>query len=141
MVIEDTMLINATLEKVWDIFTDLTCWKDWSTTLTNVTYDKKRLTKGESFAFCLRPFNIPLRMKPVVKEILPREHVIWSGSKYGISARHEFIFKSHDGKVLLTSRETFAGVLVQPLVFFFPARKMRKLTISMLQELKAAAES
>ncbi len=141
MVIEESVLITAPLEKVWDTFTDLTCWKEWSTVLTNVSAESERLTEGKRFKFCIRPFDIPVHLEPVVEEIIPKKRIVWTGSKHGISARHEFIFQKKDGKVLLLSRETFSGIVIKPLKFLFPKRKIREISILMLKEVKAAAEN
>lgn len=30
MMISESIIINAPLKQVWDIFTDLACWQDWA---------------------------------------------------------------------------------------------------------------
>ena len=141
MVIRESILIHAPLEKVWDTFTDLTCWKSWSTVLTNVSSDVERITEGKSFKFCIRPFVLPLNLRPSVELVVPGKRIVWSGRKHGISARHEFIFESHNGTVNLTSKETFSSSLIKPFMFLFPKKRIRELSTLMLKELKEAAEN
>lgn len=141
MVIQESVLINAPLTRVWDTFTDLTCWKNWSTVFSNISYESDLLTAGKRFRFCIRPFDIPVNLEPVVEEIIPGQRIVWSGRKHGITARHEFTFHTEGDKVLLTSRETFSGIVIKPIKLFFPKRKIKELSIRMLMEIKQAAET
>jgi len=141
MVIEESIIINASLEKVWDIFTDLTCWKNWCSVIEDVTADGKRLEEGNSFKCCIRPFDIPMNLEPLVEEIDPMHRIVWSGKKHGISARHEFTFQTKNNGVLLTSREAFTGLVMSPLRFLFPKKTLQELSGKMLREIKVAAET
>jgi len=140
MVIEESIIINASLEKVWDIFTDLTCWKNWCSVIDDVTADVMRLEEGNSFKCCIRPFDIPMDLEPLVEEIVPMQRIVWSGKKHGISARHEFAFQINSSGVLLTSREVFSGLFMSPLRLLFPKKKLQELSETMLREIKTAAE-
>jgi len=141
MVIEESIIIDASLEKVWDLFTDLTCWKNWCSVIEDVSSEEKRLEEGNSFKCCIRPFDIPMDLEPLVEEILPMDRIVWSGKKHGISARHEFTFQINGSGVLLTSREVFSGLFMSPLRFLFPKRKLQELSGRMLNEIKTAAEA
>jgi ligand-binding SRPBCC domain-containing protein len=141
MIISESILIEAPVKKVWNIFTDLTCWKDWSTVFSDVSYESDRLTEGENFKFCIRPFSFPLQIEPVVEEMLPEQRIVWSGSKHGIRARHEFLFAERNGKTLLTSREIFKLNWMKRLFFHIPRKRLHKLSVLMLQDLKYASEN
>lgn len=141
MVIEESIIINAPIEKVWDIFTDLTCWKNWCSVIEDVSSDGARLEEGNSFKCCIRPFDIPVNLEPVVEEIDPMHRIVWSGKKHGVSALHEFTFQMDGSGVLLTSREAFSGLFMSPLRFLFPKKKLQELSFRMLQEVKTAAEA
>jgi hypothetical protein len=141
MVIEETVLINAGIERVWKTFTDLTCWSDWNRTARDIVSESGKMEQGRPFRFCLRPFVVPVRIDPVIDEIVPYDRVVWSGRKYGIASRHEFLFQQEADGVLVTSREKLIGL---PLVMggrAFTERLVRELTVSMLKELKEAAET
>ena len=141
MVIEESITINASLDKVWKTFTDLACWADWNTVLRNVSSDDASLGKGEAFKFCIRPFMFPIYLEPHVEEVLPNERVVWSGSKFGIFSRHEFFFEKSAGEVLVKSRESFKGITIDNVSFIFPEWRIREMTKSLLIDLKKAAEN
>ena len=140
MEIEHSVTIHADIRTVWDIFTDLTCWREWSTVLGDSSSEYERLTKGKHFTFCIRPFAFPVHVEPVVEEVVPGERIIWSGNKFGIHARHEFIFSELDDRVQVLSREIFSARTIKKLLFHIPKKKLHELSIKMLNELKEAAE-
>ncbi len=140
MVIEDSVLIDASIEGVWDTFTDLTCWKNWCTILEGLSSDHKQMTEGARFKCSIRPFDIPLDLEPVIEEVVLHRRIVWSASRQGISARHEFTFEQKGDKVLVTSRETFSGLFMNPIRFLFPKKKIKKLSGMMLNEVKEEAE-
>lgn len=138
--IEESVLIKADLDTVWNTFSDLSCWKDWNRIAQDVSPDRGPMQEGERFSFCLRPFDVPVTIEPVIDEVTPRERVVWSGEKYGLRSRHEFLFQRAANGVLVTSRESFGG----PALLFgkrlFPEKIVRDLTIAMLRQLKDAVE-
>lgn len=141
MVIEESILINAKMDKVWEIFTVLTCWKDWNTVMRNVCTSEKCLSYGARISCCFRPFLFPVKVTIRVEEVIPYEHIVWSAKKKGFSARNEFSFQSNERGVVVTSRETFNGFLIRHLGFLLPKRKMRTLIKTFLKDLKTASEN
>jgi uncharacterized protein YndB with AHSA1/START domain len=140
MEIDYTVTIHADINTVWDIFTDLTCWKEWSSVLGDSSSEHDRLTEGKRFNFCIRPFALPIHVEPLVEEVIPGKRIVWSGAKHGIHARHEFIFTEENKTVVLRSREIFQAGPVKRLFFHVPKKKLHNLSIRMLHELKEAAE-
>jgi uncharacterized protein YndB with AHSA1/START domain len=141
MVIEESVFINADRKRVWKTFTDLTCWAEWNRTARDIVSRSSTMEQGSRFRFCLRPFAIPIHIDPVIDEIVPYDRVVWSGRKYGIASRHEFLFRQQADGVLITSRERLIGL---PLVLggrAFTEKVVRELTVSMLEELREAAET
>ena len=140
MIIEESVLINADIKTIWKTCTDLTCWADWTSVTTNAASGSGHLEEGEKFTFCLRPFDLSITVEPKIEEVVPHEKVVWSGARFGISSRHEFLFQQDANGVLVTSRETFRGVQLLLARRTFPRKTIRELTINMLQDLKRAAE-
>jgi hypothetical protein len=141
MVIEESIVIRADIEKIWTTLTDLTCWKDWNSGLKDARGETGQLSSGEKFTFCIRPFVFPVRLQPVIEEVVPEERLVWKGSKFGIFSRHEFLLRHIGEGVRVTSRETLRGL---PLMFgslSFPLWKVRELTVGMLNDLKKAVET
>ena len=142
MLIEESIVIHAPLVKVWDTFTDITCWKDWNTVLRNVSPEKTEiLTEGGKVRFCIYPFNFPVYFEPRIEEVIPRKRVVWSSGKFGITARHEFIFREGGNGVVVTSREFFKGLSLKTLRFLFPRSRLVELTVAFLKDLKTASEA
>jgi len=141
MVIKASIHINANMDKVWETFTDLTCWNDWNTVIRDVYSSEKSLSSGGVLKCCFRPFLLPVNVKIEVEEVVPYESIVWSAKKRGLSARNTFFFEKYKGGVTVTSRETFKGSLVSFFGFLLPKKRMRTLISTFLQDLKTAAEN
>ena len=140
MIIEESMVIHAPLEKVWDVFVSFTCWADWNRVLTDVRSHSASLTEGQAFSCSIRPYLLPVDISPVVTRVEPLRKIVWTASMYGISSVHEFFFDETPEGVMVESRERFRGL---PMLFgagrFFE-EKVRQLTVSFLDGLRMAAE-
>jgi len=141
MVIEESILINAKMDKVWETFTDLTCWKDWNTVMRNVSSVEKYLSHGGKISCSFRPFLLSVKAAIRIEELIPHKRIVWSAKKKGLSAQNKFTFQSNERGVIVTSRETFSGTLVKSLGFLLPKRKMRTLIKTFLRDLKNASEN
>lgn len=142
MVIEACIVIEADLTTVWETINDVTCWKLWNTVLEDRTLDAhEAIIEGDRLQFCIRPFSFPITFEPEIQEVVYGKRIVWTGRKYGIFARHEFHFSEVEGGVEVRSRETFRGALVAfGGLYFFPRRRIRQLTVSLLEDLKKAVE-
>ncbi|MDX1763586.1 MAG: hypothetical protein R3231_04635 [bacterium] len=142
MIIEASTVIEADLKTVWQTISDVTCWKLWNTVLEDRSLDAHdSIVEGERLNFCIRPFTFPITFEPEIQEVVYGERIVWTGQKYGIVARHEFHFNEVQGGIEVVSRETFRGLLVAfGGIYFFPRRRIRQLTVSLLEDLKKAVE-
>jgi hypothetical protein len=139
--IEDEVVISASLEKVWESFTDLTCWADWNSVLTKVKpHSGSCIDADGSFTCCVTPFGVPVFFETRIDEISPMERIVWTGSKYMIRGRHEFLFTEKDGRVRLFSREVLSGPPVAFGGIFFPLWRFRTLTREFLEGIRKYAE-
>lgn len=141
MLIVESALIKAGMDGVWTTFTDLSRWREWNSTACDASSPSGVLREGERIRFCIRPFAVPVDLAPVIDEVKTHERVVWSGCKFGIASRHEFLFQRAANGIVVTSREEFRGI---PLLIGgrrFTERVARDLVRSMLRELKAACES
>lgn len=157
MVVEESVIIQAPLDKVWGLFTDFSCWQEWSATMTDVSVVEGAegedgaggeggkgpvaLHEGKRFSFCIRPFSFPTNVEPMIEELIPKKRVVWSGTKYGIFSRHEFIFDKTKKGVKVTSRETFGGPAMAAWRLVFPEETFREITRRILNELREASEA
>ena len=141
MIIEESIFINAPINKVWQTFTDLTCWLRWNSVLKNVTTEQAYIKKGKTFSCAIWLFLFPVYFEFFIEEVIPNDRIVWSGSKYGIFARHEFIFQASEKGVRVTSKETFQGITIENISFIFPSWRIRGMTKSLLGDLKKASET
>jgi hypothetical protein len=141
MVIEEHILVNADVERVWKVFTDLTCWDNWNSVIRDVCCDDQRLTHGKILRCCFRPFSFPINVEINVEKVTTNQCVTWSVRKKGFLAYHEFLFQRQEGGVLVTSKETFSGLLVGLFKFLLPSKRMRAITNTFLNDLKMASET
>jgi len=141
MIIEATIQINAPLQLVWDVFSDISNWGEWNPVCRECRLDEgNALVKGSYISFELTPIILPIRIAPSVEHCEPGKKVVWAGSKMGIHAEHEFYFKENDAGVELKSIEHFKG----PMLFFakmmFLPSRLHGLTIRLLNAIKEKAE-
>ena len=141
MIITESIVINAPLEKIWQTFTDLTCWTDWNSVMRDVDAKEKAITHGSSIQCSFRPFFFPVRVKIKIAKVVPHEAIVWYAKKKGLKARHELLFQPDHDAVTVVSREIFSGVLTKAYGLFFPKRKMKHLKKVFLTELKQASEA
>jgi hypothetical protein len=141
-VIEESVTINAGIRKVWGMFIDLSCWHEWNTVMTVLSSGEKgKIAEGTSFTCLILPLAFLVPLEPFAEEVVPCKRIILSGHRFGIGARHEFLFEGNEAETTLTSRETFTGIpSLLPTWIFFEMR-MKKLTGDMLRDLKIAAET
>jgi hypothetical protein len=144
MIIRESIKIIAPMEKVWQTFTDLTRWTEWNTVMSNINSDDRCLMDGKDIRCCFRPFLFPVKVNIKIHEVVPFNRVVWSAQKKGLFAFHEFFF-AEDGdevkEVMVSSKETFSGILSSGGGFLFPERRMRELTKTFLKDLKKASEA
>ena len=141
MVIEESILIHAKMEKVWETFTNLTCWKEWNSVMEDICSKEKRLSSGGKISCCFRPLVFPVKATIRIEEVKPYEHIVWAAKKKGFSARNVFTFQSNDKGIIVTSRETFSGLIVTFFSFLLPKNRMRTLIQTFLNDLKTASEN
>jgi len=141
MIIRDSILIKADIGTIWEIFTDLTCWKDWSTVISFPPDKQAGIKKGGRLQFCMRPFALPLSLEAKVEELVPAARIVWSARKFGVLARHEFLFEELPDGVRVPSIETFAGFRLALACFRLGKSRLRSLTSLLLDELKKASET
>lgn len=140
MLVEESIVIHASLQKVWDTFTDLTCWADWNTVLKDIASPSSGIEAGSSFTCTIRPFFFPIHIKPNIEEVVPLEKVIWTGEKFGVISRHEFLFTETPEGVLVTSKEELDGSPGGKLGMLFTHGKVTEMTKKLLNDLKEEAE-
>ena len=113
MVIREEIEIAAPLGIVWGVFSRLEEWDDWNTACQSChLVEGEEMTAGAYFSFVVRPFSLPITVKPKITACEPGEKVVWEGERLGIHAIHTWAFQEMNGRVILVSHEEFSGSLI-----------------------------
>ena len=141
MVIDESVVIIAPIEKVWRTFIDLTCWADWNSVLTDISAEHDHISEGENFSCCVRPFIFfPIYFEPKVEEVTPFQRITWVSRKFGIISRHVFSFERASEGVHVRSHEILSGPMMLFAERVMPKEKLGALNQTFLRQLKQEAE-
>ena len=138
--IQESILIGAPRDVAWRTFTDLTCWADWNSVLTDVQPGPDAAIAGGGFSCGLRPFGfaVPFAVRVEVAEAPVR--LRWSAARWGVHGSHWFHFTETPDGTLCKSLEDLSGPAVTLAGPLFPLWRFRELTRRFLRDLKDGAE-
>lgn len=138
MITEDGVDIDAPPQLVWDVFTDVEHWPDWTASVTSlVGLDAAALAVGRRFAI-KQPGMPKLIWK--VTELEPGRSWTWVQSSAGgrVTARHDVIAQS-GGRTLVRQRLDQRGIL-GALIGRLMVKKTRRFLELEARGLKARSE-
>jgi Polyketide cyclase / dehydrase and lipid transport len=127
--------INAPLDTVWRLHTDVNAWPAWQTEITSA-HINGAFQPGTSFEWTSYGFPVVSTIYAVAE----RARVLWGGTAGGITGVHEWVFTETPMGVHVITEESFAGEPVEADVTGMQSTLDSSL-ISWLAHLKAAAES
>ena len=127
--------INAPLETVWALHTDVNAWPDWNPSVTAAHLDGA-FKAGTPFDWTSYGFSVT----STIYEVAPRSRIRWGGTAGGITGVHEWLFQETNGGVRVSTNESFAGEPVQADKEGMQAALDGSLR-AWLAQMKAAAES
>ena len=112
--IEQQIAINASIEEVWSIFSDVQAYSDWSPTIHFLSY---MLEEGKSIGVLLQqPNGKKIKMYPKVLRLSANKELRWLGRLFlpGIfDGEHYFMLKPlPNGTTQFIQGEYFSGILV-----------------------------
>ena len=127
--------IQAPLDEVWRLHTDVNAWTTWQSDITTASIDGA-FGVGNSFRWS----SYGLAVTSTIYAITDRSRILWGGTGDGITGIHEWLFSETPDGVRVTTNESFAGQPVEA-----NATNMQSLLdaslVSWLDHLKKAAES
>jgi hypothetical protein len=115
LVVEESVVVDASRERVWGVFSDLRGWPEWNFGVVGARFvSGGEWRVGSVFEFTSVAGGRASGLKPVVVECVPGERVTWRGKIAGITGLHTFTFEGVDGgsKTRVTSREVFSGFML-----------------------------
>ncbi len=128
------ILIDASLERVWRLETNINYWSEWQPDVVEAKLEGK-LAVGTVFHWRAAGVNITSR----IDELEKQRRVGWTGDSLGMHAIHNWEFEQRDDGVKVRTEESISGWLAQIIGFFMP-RYLEKSLEKSLQTLKDAAE-
>lgn len=110
-------LIEAPIETVWDVLSDLDGWPKWNPSVSRMNL-RGRLDVGTTFEWVGGGSKITSRLE----EIDRPSRIVWSGRTMGIRAVHVWELSTVPDGTFVRTEESFDGLLVRLLTG--PMRKM-----------------
>ena len=99
------------------------------------------MAAGTCFSFVVRPFTLPIKVKPRITECQPGQKVVWEGERLGVHAVHTWTFRETNGGVILISHEEFSGPLILLARLILLPQRLHSLTRELLISIKREAEA
>ena len=129
------LFIEAPVEKVWNIQTDIERWSEWQSDITSATLQGK-LAAGTTFKWKASGLSIVSTLHTVN----PNHEIGWTGVSLGMFAIHNWTFKEQDNGTLVTTEESLSGWLAS-LFRMFDKKFLEKSLDASLQKLKTRVDS
>jgi uncharacterized protein YndB with AHSA1/START domain len=98
------ILINAPVEKIWEIQTDVSAWPAWQPDVDG-SESEGPLEVGSVFRWQTAGLDIT----STVQEIDPPRRIVWSGPAQGISAVHAWTLEPQEDGFLVKTQESWEG--------------------------------
>ncbi|MEU3918253.1 SRPBCC family protein [Streptomyces sp. NPDC029004] len=100
--------INAPLETVWGLHTDIASWPTWNTNIDEAELNGP-LMPGNSFSWRTHGLEIT----STVRELVPGERIVWGGPAAGITGIHVWTFEQNGDHVTVRTEESWSGAPVE----------------------------
>ena len=127
--------IQAPIDTVWFILTDIKNWTKWQTAVTETIVDEK-IEEGTNFKWKAGG----LSFKSKIHTSIPNTAFGWTGTTIGASAVHNWTFiKKDDNTTIVIVEESLQGVFPKLFKKYFQ-KNLDKGVLTNLMELKDASE-
>lgn len=127
--------VNAPMERVWRLHTDVAAWTRWQTDITEARTEGA-FEPGTSFTWTSYGFSVT----STIYEVEDKSRTLWGGTAQGITGIHEWLFAETPNGVHVQTNESFAGDPVEADVSSMQSMLDASL-VAWLGHLKTAAES
>jgi len=100
--------IAAAPQVAWDVLTAIGRWPSWNPAVTSVSFEGE-IGPGSAFRWKAGPGTIA----STIQDVEPLRRIAWTGTSFGIKAIHVHIFEPRDGGTLVTTEESYDGVVAR----------------------------
>lgn len=128
------LFINAPLEKVWNIQSDIECWYEWQPDIASAKLEGE-LAPNTIFRWRASGLNIVSTLHTVN----PNHEIGWTGVSLGMFAVHNWTFKEQDNCTLVITEESLSGWLAS-LFKMFDKNFLEKSLEASLQKLRTRVD-
>jgi hypothetical protein len=97
--------IQASLERVWNIQSNISEWKNWNSDIESMNVDGE---VGIGTIFRWKTGGITIESK--ISEFVPEQRIAWEGRTFGINAYHIWEFSEGKTGVHVYTQERFTGI-------------------------------
>lgn len=104
VITRDEILIQAPIETIWEIQTDVAAWPSWQPEVDGAQIDGP-LAVGAVFRWQTAGLDIT----STVEEIDPPHRIVWGGPAQGIVAVHVWTLQPQEDGVLVRTAESWEG--------------------------------
>ncbi|MEW2490806.1 DHA2 family efflux MFS transporter permease subunit [Streptomyces sp. NPDC048411] len=108
VIVRLSTVIDAPLERVWTLHTDIDSWASWNTDIDQAQLDGP-LLPGNSFHWKTHGLDIT----STIREIVPCERLVWGGPANGIDGVHVWTFERSGDQVTVHTEESWSGTPVE----------------------------
>ena len=129
------IIIEAPIEKVWNIQTGIDRWSEWQPDVTSAKLDGD-LKAGTIFRWKAKGLSIVSTLHTVE----PNRRIGWTGNSLGMSAIHNWTFEAQGNVTRVVTEESLNGWLTRLMKLFDPHFLEKSLETS-LKILRGQVES
>jgi uncharacterized membrane protein len=108
VITKKSIVINAPVEKVWEVFSDVNNWNNWQKEI-EMPEINGAFKKGTSFHWKSNGLTIT----SILQAVETNKMVGWSGPAFGAFAIHTWFFTEADGHTTIRVEESMEGWLVK----------------------------
>ncbi|OUD00419.1 SRPBCC family protein [Streptomyces swartbergensis] len=107
VITRDDIVIDAPLDRVWRIQTDVDDWPAWQPAVSaSVKQTPGPLRPGSSWVWSTEGLE---NITSTVKQVRPKHRIVWGGPAQGITAVHVWTFTQAEDGVHVHTEESWTG--------------------------------
>ena len=132
---KNQIIINAQIDSVWLILTDIRNWSKWQSAVSETTV-KGDISEGAQFDWKAGGLSFKSR----IHTVKPKVMFGWTGKTFGAYAIHNWTFEKNGNETIVTVEESLQGAFPKLFSGYFQ-KNLDLGVLTNLEELKSASES
>jgi len=101
-----SIIINAPIQRVWDVLTNVNKWSEWYPDIKSASSDK--VEAGASFDWALKSTHLKSEFQLVEEPTL----LAWTGKSKMVKAIHVWNLEAADDQTIVTVEKSIEGFLI-----------------------------